>query len=512
MEQSLQSYKEMSETLARSISINRLLRRLTNLLSVDLQFCSFNLVRMVAVICFGGAISMEAQANSSDICSNFWKYACENREVSAKADDWVGESNRSSPYIFGGRAHQIYQEAFSKKFSTSRYYPRWLKFKKVMGAPFTEDVLQTVKNYEALYTQMGSSQLLEQIAKQLALTDGKAVNADEYLFLENWDNKLLRNVENLAFEQSKLKKHPVHKKYDAFLKQPFEDELPEVRKAVSELRLYCSVFPDSLCSSEFRKFLKSWHQGYFEPAHLELGARSEFRISVMERVFPTVRRKQIQTIFSDLKRIAREMFTGHLTEAELDKFDGTEVIWPDQNGEIPFQKIAYGQNGYYDSQHTKNIVILGGYSDMSDYDLWRVIAHEYGHALDLKEIGPNMTKVTDHLRICLQRPTSVKAYPEQLKEAVADWIAFELLARYYSSRLAPFWQLAALQKSTLQLGILTCAAPQQSIDNPLLGPAQITVHPPWDARANRIFMAHPYFRSLFGCSQEPDGPEHCEMP
>ena len=447
---------------------------------------------------------------SPEACTDFWKHACQNREVSAKADDWVGSMDRMSPYIYNGRAHRIYLQAFSKNLPTSTYYPRWLKFKKAMGTPFSEDVVQMVNNYEALYVKLGSLRLLKQLDKQLAATDGDSIKAGEYLSMEIWQNRLVKDVESLFDSKKNDPRHPVDKIYGKYL-QESDPDLPTARKAVEELRLYCSLFPDALCRKQFTNFLKDWHQGYFAPVHEELAARPEFRTYVMEQVFPKERRQQLQMIFSDLKKIAREMFTGRLNETELEKLEKTQLAWLDQSDGITFQTIAYGQNGFYDGTNTKNVVVLGGYSDMSQYDIWRVIAHEYGHALDLSEIGPNMTKVTDHLRTCLQRPTSLNAHEKQLKEAVADWIGFELLARYYSSRLSPIWPMAALQKSTLQLGILTCSAPQQSIANPLMGD-QVTVHPPWNERANRVFMAHPYFRSLFDCSQNNEVPEHCEMP
>jgi hypothetical protein len=492
--------------------VDNLLRRLINLLTTDLHFSFFGLMRMASAIFLGIALTTESRANSQDACTDFWKYACQNRQVSAKADDWVGESDRLSPYVFGGRAHRIYQKAFSENLSTSAFYPRWLKFKKAMGAPFTEDVVQTVKNYEALYLKMGPLSLLKKLDQQLATTDGDSIEAGEYLSMDTWKNTLIRDVESLLDSKKQEPRHPVHRMFRRYLEETVKTELPPAREAIEELRLYCSLFPDALCRKQFINFLKDWHQGYFEPVHKELSGRREFRAAIMDRVFPNERRQQFQMIFSDLKIIAREMFAGRLTEAELERLNKTQLAWSDESESVTFQTIAYGQNGFYDSAHTKNIVILGGYSDMSEYDVWRVIAHEYGHALDLGEIGPNMTKVTNHLRTCLQRPTSVNALQKQLKEAVADWIGFELLARYYSKRLSPVWQLAALQKSTLQLGILTCAVPQQSIQNPLLGMDQVTIHPPWNERANRIFMAHPYFRSLFGCSKNEEAPEYCDMP
>lgn len=180
------------------------------------------------------------------------------------------------------------------------------------------------------------------------------------------------------------------------------------------------------------------------------------------------------------------------------------IVWPTslpKNDMYTLKSSLIPRDAGFDPIY-RHILIKGGYGDVKYLRrLMGALAHEYGHAIIFTLSRGDVRAFHQKVMNCLRTSSSVGATSTQDEEALADWYAAEIIARYLQKEGKKFSQ-DEQRELVMEAAVISCAE-VQTYD------ASGDLHPRWDARTNRIWMAHPVIRKIFGC-EAVQGPQYCD--
>jgi hypothetical protein len=128
-----------------------------------------------------------------------------------------------------------------------------------------------------------------------------------------------------------------------------------------------------------------------------------------------------------------------------------------------------------------------------------ILAHEFGHFMQ----ATHRLLPSEALKKCLADPSSGQPQRFQMEEALSDLFAAELLAWRLRSQMAAL-STEKRRAAVAQGAVFFCGEPGKRVTD--------DQHLANDVRTNRIFMAQPYLRSLFGCASRPgEAPKYCDV-
>ena len=433
--------------------------------------------------CYDNPINLQIKENKK-ACENFWKYACAKQAKRGQSDSTEDIVN-------------IYEEELKKAYQANGAYDRVKKViskaNEAWGATaFTEDTQETLLNITN--TSGGKKVIAQKMINFLANTPFVELNKvcvdstfEKYKFI------IADKTQNSDF----LMKYPIM--------NPYKDD--ETRKTLTEL---FNDFSEFLTDQEYSDFIKdvivAQYKCYWDQEEERVDMDDDFQKKVHNRVFPEKLKNNLRSIYSRMLKYSNASILGlgTLNESDRASLAGVKFVFPIENTwSIPsFRELATTRNASH-KQTENTIMAYGGYARASDHEIINTLAHEYGHAVSHSIKGEPHKSMYDNVKKCLRTKSSVNASSNEEEEAFADWFATEITASYIKDANLT---VEEQRNIAINAGPITCRPLSLYTGKGVFGTPD--PHPRWDIRTNRVFMANPYIRSLFGCKQA-NAPQHC---
>lgn len=354
-----------------------------------------------------------------------------------------------------------------------------------------------------------------------------------YLELD-W-TKTFANV-NAALKQDRKKAHDVLSEYllsregelsaetdwesliaAAQIKEPFEtEEDQKIRSSSQRRRVQSRRFLDALYSKlppkAYDEFIRASFLREFSmhtiPAIFERVEKLEpdFKNRLKEMV-PEKDKQRTLEMLRTIQTYAPQISPRHQVLSDARVFAPIKLAWPPESKNLWTNSAndwtpVYlpGADQYFEGSH--KVAMVRDWT--SPYRFMRVMAHEFGHGIDLSVKTKELSRFHSDLAECLR----IALLPEKMtenhaKEAKADWYSTEIFVRYLKSAQLP---PSERREAVIEASIFGCetARMSKSLEG-IFAPS----HPYNKARTNQIFMAHPYLREVMNCPERPARLPYC---
>jgi hypothetical protein len=431
-----------------------------------------------------------AQVDVGNPCTDFWDYVC-NRQTQ------VDVSDRRSYLAAAKKRAQETAQKINQELLKDESYRKDLKNLKTNNPLLGDMIDESLSNYRKLEDKGGDKaivHLLEHTVKNLNATD--VPGSDRRLYAIAKDSKkstMLEAVRQKLLGPQFGRSNQLSIPYGADNQGYYADTQRILRTFLSDL--YGSLLIKHSSSN------------------------ADLKRKLLDLSYPPSMRKEHGELWKSVQTSAERFLAENNLPLMPEKTRGTKLKQPEDLAEA-LELLNSGDEPKYSIKNFS--VELNRYTSVRDPNpVFAILAHEYGHAI-ARNVNSTPTpscrlarnysknwalgepysilgntssygKFFDRVVTCLKEATGAEVH--QLEEAFADWISAELLARKIEQSGTNERDLQAAAFGA----VYTCE------DRAYLpGDTHLSER----HRANRIFMAHPYFRGLFHCPATTD-PKYC---
>jgi hypothetical protein len=470
--------------------------------------------RSYADHCPSSKYSVSSDPIIPEACKDFYSYACQNRSRKVETHLAKLATTYEAKYSQGIKIFLDKNPSIAKK-SKSKIR-RYLK--KVKKNPSVQSLIVPLSEENSLIDTTASVRIIDESEDIEKLHEGAIFLSQNFsIYPQGLEytgaiDSMLAYYEPILTKKTKGKGWDLEKR-DKSGKRKYRAILIKFLKAAKENlseREYKMVIKDYIYSLD--KDIKGHLENSFGAS--DIGAR--FSQSIGNEMYSKEFTNHLNTDLALVKTGLISIFEKrkYFSPEGLKKFQKIKVTSPYLNQGIDIvsdrDKIVEA-NAHYDPDQNQ-IQFWGGFSGMNPFSRLIVMAHELGHGLEgpmrrghgtedksaVYSKNSNLRKIQK----CLSR--SVGITEAQVGEGVCDWIAAEFIAEYFKNSEKSIKQ----QREIVLNSIVSCKNPLTvlSLEN------RNDPHPRADLRANRILMANPEIRKIFGCDklEKVNEPKYCK--